>query len=78
MNHLSSVFPVAVWQELGGYPEDIFEAMGDTPVAAASLGQVHMHVCFLSTTLRSVRYGRAPCNKTRRQLLLLSPPACLK
>ncbi|CAM9184861.1 unnamed protein product [Ectocarpus fasciculatus] len=30
-----------IHEELGGYPEDIFEAMGDTPVAAASLGQVY-------------------------------------
>lgn len=27
-------------QELGGYPEEIFDGMTDAPVAAASLGQV--------------------------------------
>lgn len=33
-------FLLPPWQELGAYPEDVFEGMGDTPVAAASLGQV--------------------------------------
>ncbi|CAM9247077.1 unnamed protein product [Pylaiella littoralis] len=30
-----------IYEELGAYPEDIFQDIGDNPVAAASLGQVY-------------------------------------
>lgn len=35
-------------QELGAYPEDVFDAIDETPVAAASLGQVRGVNCTYS------------------------------